>query len=180
MSTVRINDIEKESELSDLLITRMSALRYSDYVDKADVVISFSYIFYFSLAGGLVIICSLFNYLTLFISRLCMRNREMALRKVNGASNKALSVQFAIELLLLLCIALFSGLLLVEMSMSRFLNFTQIEPSSYYGEILVYLLAVIILSFLFTLMPLSYFVVEHCRKRSKEMLLLPVRTYSAE
>ena len=157
MSTVRINDIEKESELSDLLITRMSALRYSDYVDKADVVISFSYIFYFSLAGGLVIICSLFNYLTLFISRLCMRNREMALRKVNGASNKALSVQFAIELLLLLCIALFSGLLLVEMSMSRFLNFTQIEPSSYYGEILVYLLAVIILSFLFTLMPLSYF-----------------------
>ena len=157
MSTVCINDIEKESELSDLLITRMSALRYSDYVDKADVVISFSYIFYFSLAGGLVIICSLFNYLTLFISRLCMRNREMALRKVNGASNKALSVQFAIELLLLLCIALIGGLLLVEMSMSRFLNFTQIESSSYYGEILIYLLAVIILSFLFALMPLSYF-----------------------
>lgn len=157
MSTVCINDIEKESELSDLLITRMSALRYSDYVDKADVVISFSYIFYFSLAGGLVIICSLFNYLTLFISRLCMRNREMALRKVNGASNKALSVQFAIELLLLLCIALIGGLLLVEMSMSQFLNFTQIETSSYYGEILVYLLAVIILSFLFALMPLSYF-----------------------
>ena len=157
MSTVCINDIEKESELSDLLITRMSALRYSDYVDKADVVISFSYIFYFSLAGGLVIICSLFNYLTLFISRLCMRNREMALRKVNGASNKALSVQFAIELLLLLCIALIGGLLLVEMSMSQFLNFTQIEASSYYGEILVYLLAVIILSFLFALMPLSYF-----------------------
>ena len=157
MSTVCINDIEKESELSDLLITRMSALRYSDYVDKADVVISFSYIFYFSLAGGLVIICSLFNYLTLFISRLCMRNREMALRKVNGASNKALSVQFAIELLLLLCIALIGGLMLVEMSMSQFLNFTQIETSSYYGEILVYLLAVIILSFLFALMPLSYF-----------------------
>lgn len=157
MSTVCINDIEKESELSDLLITRMSALRYSDYVDKADVVISFSYIFYFSLVGGLVIICSLFNYLTLFISRLCMRNREMALRKVNGASNKALSVQFAIELLLLLCIALIGGLLLVEMSMSQFLNFTQIETSSYYGEILVYLLAVIILSFLFALMPLSYF-----------------------
>jgi len=81
----------------------------------------------------------------------------MALRKVNGASNKALSVQFAIELLLLLCIALIGGLLLVEMSMSRFLNFTQIESSSYYGEILIYLLAVIILSFLFALMPLSYF-----------------------
>ena len=53
-----LSDIQKESELSDLLITRISALRYSDYVSKIDVVISFSYIFYFSLAGGLVIICS--------------------------------------------------------------------------------------------------------------------------
>ena len=52
---------------------------------------------------------------------------------------------------------LIGGLLLVEMSMSRFLNFTRIESSLYYGEILIYLLAVIILSFLFALMPLSYF-----------------------
>ncbi len=85
----------------------------------------FSYIFYFSLAGGLVIICSLFNYLTLYISRLYMRSREMALRKVNGASNKALSVQFAIELLMILCIALAGGLLMIEMSMPCFLNFTK-------------------------------------------------------
>lgn len=96
-----LSDIQKESELSDLLITRISALRYSDYVSKIDVVISFSYIFYFSLAGGLVIICSLFNYLTLYISRLYMRSHEMALRKVNGASHNALSVQFAIELLMI-------------------------------------------------------------------------------
>ena len=132
-------------------------MRYSDYVSKVDVVISFSYIFYFSLAGGLVIICSLFNYLTLYISRLCMRSREMALRKVNGASNASLSVQFGIELFLILCIALLCGLLMIELSMSRFLNFTQIEAGSYYGEIMVYLLVVIILSFLFAQIPLSYF-----------------------
>ena len=131
-------------------------MRYSDYVSKVDVVISFSYIFYFSLAGGLVIICSLFNYLTLYISRLCMRSREMALRKVNGASNASLSVQFGIELFLILCIALLCGLLMIELSMSRFLNFTQIEAGSYYGEIMVYLLVVIILSFLFAQIPLSY------------------------
>ena len=150
-------NIPKESELSKLLITPVSALRYSDYVSKVDVVISFSYIFYFSLAGGLVIICSLFNYLTLYISRLCMRSREMALRKVNGASNASLSVQFGIELFLILCIALLCGLLMIELSMSRFLNFTQIEAGSYYGEIMVYLLVVIILSFLFAQIPLSYF-----------------------
>lgn len=157
MSAIRINEIDKESELSDLFITRISALRYSDYVDKADVIISFSYIFYFSLAGGLVIICSLFNYLTLYVSRLCMRSREMALRKVNGASNKALSMQFAIELLLILCVALLGGLLLIEVSMSQFIEFTQIESGSYYGEIAVYLLVVIMLSFLFAQIPLLYF-----------------------
>ena len=157
MEDIDILDIPKESELAKLLITPISALRYSDYVSKVDVVISFSYIFYFSLAGGLVIICSLFNYLTLYISRLCMRSREMALRKVNGASNTSLSVQFAIELLLILCIALLCGLLMIEVSMSGFLNFTQIETGSYYGEIIAYLLIVIILSFLFAQMPLSYF-----------------------
>lgn len=157
MEDIDILDIPKESELAKLLITPISALRYSDYVSNVDVVISFSYIFYFSLAGGLVIICSLFNYLTLYISRLCMRSREMALRKVNGASNTSLSVQFAIELLLILCIALLCGLLMIEVSMSGFLNFTQIETGSYYGEIIAYLLIVIILSFLFAQIPLSYF-----------------------
>ena len=41
--------------------------------------------------------------------------------------------------------------------MSGFLNFTQIETGSYYGEIIAYLLIVIILSFLLAQMPLSYF-----------------------
>lgn len=45
-----LSDIQKESELSDLLITRISALRYSDYVSKIDVVISFNYIFLFFLS----------------------------------------------------------------------------------------------------------------------------------
>lgn len=155
--TAAATDIEKESNITDLQITRISALRYSDYVSKADVVISFSYIFYFSLAGGLVIICSLFNYLTLYISRLCMRSREMALRKVNGAGNRSLSIQFATEFLLILCIALLGGLLMIEVCMSHFQRFAQIETGSYYGEIIVYLFIVILLSFLFAQLPLSYF-----------------------
>lgn len=150
-------NIEKESNITDLQITRISALRYSDYVSKSDVVISFSYIFYFSLAGGLVIICSLFNYLTLYISRLCMRSREMALRKVNGAGNRSLSIQFATEFLLILCIALLVGLLMIEVCMPYFQRFAQIETGSYYGEIFVYLFIVILLSFLFAQLPLSYF-----------------------
>lgn len=148
IAALRINDIEKENELGELLLTPLSALRYSGYVSREDTVITFSYILYFSLAGGLVIICSLFNYLTLYISRLYMRRREMALRKVNGAGNKDLFVQF---------IALVAGLFFIEICMSRFLEFTRIAPNSYYGEILVYLFIVIALSLLLAQIPLYHF-----------------------
>lgn len=154
IKAIHVTEIDR---LSHLLLTPITALRYSDYVAKEDTIIAFSYIFYFLLASGLVIICSLFNYLTLYISRLCMRSREMALRKVNGASNLGLFIQFAIELALTLCIALLIGLFIIEISMSRFLAFTQIEVGSYYGEILGYLFIVVALSFLFAQIPLSYF-----------------------
>lgn len=157
IAVVRINDIEKENELGELLLTPISALRYSGYVSREDTVVTFSYIFYFSLAGGLVIICSLFNYLTLYISRLYMRRREMALRKVNGAGNKDLFIQLTVELLIVQLIALLGGLFFIEICMPRFLDFTQIAPDSYYGEILVYLLVVIALSLLFAQIPLYRF-----------------------
>ncbi len=105
------NDIEKENELGELLLTPLSAFTlFRLCISWEDTVITFSYILYFSLAGGLVIICSLFNYLTLYISRLYMRRREMALRKVNGASNKDLFVQLTVELLIVQFIALVAGL----------------------------------------------------------------------
>lgn len=157
IAALRINDIEKENELGELLLTPLSALRYSGYVSREDTVITFSYILYFSLAGGLVIICSLFNYLTLYISRLYMRRREMALRKVNGAGNKDLFVQLTVELLIVQFIALVAGLFFIEICMSRFLEFTRIAPNSYYGEILVYLFIVIALSLLLAQIPLYHF-----------------------
>lgn len=157
IAAVHINDIEKGNGLGELLVTPISSLRYSGYVSRDDTVIAFSYILYFSLTGGLVIICSLFNYLTLYISRLHMRRREMALRKVNGADNKALFVQLTIELLIVLLIALVGGLFFIEICMPCFLDFTQIVPGSYYGEILVYLLVVIALSLLFAQIPLYHF-----------------------
>ena len=153
IAALRINDIEKENELGELLLTPLSALRYSGYVSREDTVITFSYILYFSLAGGLVIICSLFNYLTLYI----MRRREMALRKVNGAGNKDLFVQLTVELLIVQFIALVAGLFFIEICMSRFLEFTRIAPNSYYGEILVYLFIVIALSLLLAQIPLYHF-----------------------
>ena len=56
-----------------------------------------NHIYLFAIAGGLLIICGLLNYLTLFINRLFIRKREMALRMVFGATGKDLILQFLTE-----------------------------------------------------------------------------------
>ena len=66
------------------------------------VTVKYEHIRLFALAGGLVILCSLFNYLTLFITRIRMRDREIALRKVNGSSNRELLMLFSTEYLITL------------------------------------------------------------------------------
>ena len=55
------------------------------------------YLILFSVAGGLVILCSLFNYLSLFITRMQMRSREIELRKVCGSSIGGMFILFIVE-----------------------------------------------------------------------------------
>ena len=85
ISSLDASSQEKENTLGKLNFTPITSLRYSDYLQKDEIVISFNYIRYFAMAGVLVIVCSLFNYLTLFVSRLRMRGRELGLRKVCGS-----------------------------------------------------------------------------------------------
>lgn len=66
-----------------------------------------------ALAGGLVILCALFNYLTLFVNRIRIRSKEIGLRKVCGSSDGNLFVLFASEYLLTLSISLLAGIALI-------------------------------------------------------------------
>lgn len=158
MNATCLSELNKEAEAATLILTPITELRYSNYLSADEANISFDYIFYFSIAGGLVILCSLFNYLTLFVSRLRMRGREMGLRKVNGATNPSLFVQLSIEFLLVLLVALIIGMVVVELSMPKFLAFTQLsETTDLYLETAGYLLLVIGVSFVFSQLPLYYF-----------------------
>ena len=70
--------------LEHFVLTPITRLRYDHPIEEATV--KFNHILLFALSGGLVILCSLFNYLTLFVSRIRMRGKEIALRKVCGSS----------------------------------------------------------------------------------------------
>lgn len=158
LSKVKLTDINSESNLGNLILTPLKAIRYSDFHQNNDLVMSFTNIFYFCITGGLIILCSLFNYFSLFISNLRMRVREMALRKVCGSSNNSLLGLFSVEVILLLLIALFLGMILIELVSNSFLKFSEIEISKaeLYFKSILYLSGVIALTFIIAQVIVSY------------------------
>ena len=106
--------------------------------------IGFHYIVYFSVSGLLIIACALVNYLTIFINRMRVRSKEMALRKINGASYASLVTLLSTEFVLLLVCAMFMGMMITEFVFPAFSSYTQIEKgqASMYIETATYFSAV--------------------------------------
>lgn len=158
ISSLDASSQEKESTLGKLNFTPITSLRYSDYLQKDEIVISFNYIRYFAMAGVLVIVCSLFNYLTLFVSRLRMRGRELGLRKVCGSTNRSLFALLSVEYLIVLLAGSLLGMAFIEACLPHFIELAQIsEATPLYTEVIIYILAVIVLSFGISQIPLYYF-----------------------
>jgi len=145
------------ANFTNILLTSLTSLRYNDPITEPEI--EHSYILLFALAGGLVVICSLFNYLTLFVSRFRMRVKELALRIVYGAAGASLFVLLSVEFFITLIISLLSGLLLIRLSLDSFRQLSDVNMSisSLYGESLLYIAAIILLSlFVFFLMVAAF------------------------
>lgn len=126
-------------------IVLLSALRSTH---PKDVDVKLNHIRLFACIGALVILCGLCNYLTMLVTRIRMRKRELALRKVNGASGGSLLWLLLSELLALLFIALGVGNVLVELILPVFKRLSQIdEPTSFfYREVFVYMLSLVVVT----------------------------------
>ena len=139
--------IEREHIVfTNILIASLTSLRYNNPENEAEI--EYRYILLFTLAGGLVILCSLFNYLTLFVSRFRIRIRELALRIVNGASGALLFTLLSVELIITLIISLVLGLFFIRLSIVPFTQLSNVymDISNLYGESLIYIVAIILLS----------------------------------
>jgi ABC-type lipoprotein release transport system permease subunit len=114
------------------------------------------YIIIFAVAGSLVILCTLFNYLTLFVSRFRMRQREFALRILFGASGRSLFSLLSVEFALTIIVALLSGLFFIDILFPFFRKLSGIrtESASIYLESIAYIIATILISFLIFLLAL--------------------------
>ncbi|MDR1896116.1 MAG: ABC transporter permease, partial [Prevotellaceae bacterium] len=84
--------------ITGMTLTPLTAIHYKDPNLQREV--KFQHIIIFSVAGSLLILCTLFNYLTVFVSRFRIRQKEFALRTVCGASSRSLFALLSVEFVL--------------------------------------------------------------------------------
>jgi heme/copper-type cytochrome/quinol oxidase subunit 2 len=149
------HEIKSEhTTLTKMSLTPLASVRYKDENIKRDV--KFQHIILFAVAGSLLILCTLFNYLTLFISRFRLRRKELALRMVYGASGRSLFAMLSVEFIMSLGMALLLGLFFIQTVFPPFraVSNVQLELSSIYLESVIYIAVIIAIAlgtFLLTL-----------------------------
>ena len=151
----------RKTGIERIILTPLSKLHYAkDFRNNKEAGITFQYIIYFSIAGILIITCALINYLTLFINRMRVRQREMTLRMIHGANIRSLVSLLTVEFLLLLACAVTTGFLLIEICFPSFIELTGIDTakSSLYGEAFLFigLISLIILTAIIGLLYILY------------------------
>ena len=79
----------------------------------------------------MLVVCALVNFITLFVNRLRMRRREMALRLVHGESGLGLVTLFSMEALVVLLAAAALGLVGVWLLRDVFATYANIRTGGY-------------------------------------------------
>ena len=156
----------RSEPLSKFVLTPLTSLRY----DRPDIEgnVKFKHVLMFSLAGALVILCCLLNYISLFINRIRTRSKEFALRIVNGSSSYGLFKLLMCEFILLLLSAWLVGMMFIEISIRPFKALSEVTLGQFdiYGESAVCCLFMIIISTLFAAFPILYY-----RRKSVQSVL---------
>ena len=147
------------SRASRFWLTPLTDIRHADYLYAADSIVALRYVVYCSIVGILIIVCSLVNFLTLFVDRLRIRRREMALRKVHGASEGSLLRMLLTDVSIILLMALVIGMMFIELLQSPFAQLTGIpfEELSIYRKCLIYVIGIVLASWLIAGMVIVFF-----------------------
>jgi len=142
-----------------IVMTPLKKLRHENPSGNMASDIKFSHIQIFAVAGLLVILCSLFNHLTLFVTRARMRLRELALRKVNGASNWQIAVTLYTDFLLVIILSLVAGFMLMALLLPTFKEYASIGHSNIniFAELLTYAALLMACSVIAGGIPVLYF-----------------------
>ncbi len=172
------------SGVNHIYLTPVSTLRSAkDYLDEKEAIITLDYIIYFSVAGVLIILCAIVNYLALFVNRMRVRQREMGLRMLVGANLRSLMTMLGTEFLMLLTCAWFVSCMMTELSIGKFTELASIDIpyNQIYGKSILSV-CVISLMILIVSLTLLYFMhyrsmrlsIQHTNSRVKGAMIRKV------
>lgn len=138
-------------------MTALTTLHYTKPNEQEST--KFSHILFLFIASVLVIICSLLNYLTLFINFIYTRGKELAIRKANGASNSSLSLLLGTDFLFILLLSVLLGGLAIEWIFPGFKELAgiKLDNRDIYIQIILYVLTVISVSVVIVSFPVIHF-----------------------
>jgi len=154
-----------------LVLTPLQQLRYNDPTGNLQSDIKFSHIQIFAIAGLLVILSSLFNHLTLYVTHVRMRLRELALRKVHGATDRQIAATLYSDFLLIIMLSLVVGFTLLSSLLPTFREYADVGANNIniYAELMVYAILLIVCGFIAGGIPILFFhkqVLDECIKGS--------------
>ena len=111
---------------------------------------NFKQVIVLSVVGILVVLCSLLNYLTLFVSRFRMRRKELALRMISGASKNSFFVLFSVDFFASLLLSLLFGIFFLQLICPFFKKISGIPlaSSGIFFEIIVYTGFIVLIAFI--------------------------------
>ena len=139
------------------IITPLKAMR--QHYPETDINVDLKDVNLFTMASLLLALCALFNYLILFVSRLRVRGRDMALRTICGSSAWQTSGLLLTEYLLLLLSASLVGILFVELVMREFVELAMIQIA--FSSVMIscgwLMLFSVVLSVVLSIVPILYF-----------------------
>ena len=146
-----------QQEITNISLIPLTDFRTKDPTMKREI--KFQHIKLFAWSGILVILCALFNYLTLFVSRFKIRGKELALRIVCGASLWSLFSLLLVEFLITLLTAVLLGLIIMNFISPEFQKLSEIQMnmSGIYVELGLYILFLILLTILLFAFTLAVF-----------------------
>lgn len=154
IESLRIGDWQGQPRLK---LIPLFEYHYSGLV--RDMNVKYDHILIFAAIGALVILCSLANFIVLYISRLRIRGKELLLRKVNGSSNGGIMLLLFTEIVLILLFAFLLGFICLEWLLPHFRSLALIEAGegTIFMEIIGYFLSIIVVLSLVVWLPVTYY-----------------------
>ncbi len=127
METRSITDIGAQTELEYNFQNLEHIYLFSDYDFELGVSANPLYVFIFLVIAFFILLVTAFNFMNLTTARVHERSEEAGVRQLFGANRRNLVIRFLTESVLFSFVALFLGLVLVELLLPVFSNMFHLE-----------------------------------------------------